>query len=68
MAVGFVSSFNNEAGYGFIETDDGERFFVHHSSIEMEGFRTLAKGDSVMFDVAVTKRGPEAVKVKKLKR
>lgn len=66
MAVGMVSSFNEENGYGFIETDDGDQFFVHHRSIEMEGFRSLARGDRVMFEAVVTKRGNEAVKVRKL--
>ncbi|MDA8140459.1 MAG: cold shock domain-containing protein [Desulfobacteraceae bacterium] len=66
MAVGFVLSFNDNDGYGFIETDEGEQFFVHHSAIEMQGFRTLAEGDQVMFDVATTKRGKEAVHVRKL--
>ena len=36
MAVGIVRSFNDEQGYGFIETDEGDFFFVHHSAIEME--------------------------------
>lgn len=66
MPVGMVCSFNEEQGYGFIETDDGEQFFVHHSAIEMEGFRTLGRGDRVMFEVSITKRGAEAVMVKKL--
>ena len=65
MAVGFVLSFNEEEGYGFIENDEGEHFFVHHSSIEMEGFRNLAEGDKVLFDITVTKRGNEAVNVRK---
>jgi len=66
MPVGFVRSFSDENGYGFIEDDEGEHFFVHHSAIEMEGFRTLSRGDKVMFEVAMTKRGQEAIKVRKL--
>lgn len=66
MAVGVVKSFNNDAGYGFIETDEGELIFVHHSSIVMEGFRTLSPGAKVLFDVVVGKRGPEAKQVRKL--
>lgn len=66
MAVGYVLSFNVEGGYGFIEDDDGGHFFVHHSSIEMEGFRSLAEGDKVLFDIASTKRGQEAINVRKL--
>jgi len=66
MAVGVVRSFNDEDGYGFIETDEGEHIFVHHTSIEMEGFRTLAPGAKVFFDIEMGKRGPEAKKVRKI--
>jgi CspA family cold shock protein len=66
MAVGVVRSFDEEAGYGFIETDDGEKLFVHHSSIIMDGFRTLSPGAKVLFDIVVGKRGPEAKQVRKL--
>jgi len=66
MAVGFVRSFDNERGYGFIENDNGEHFFVHYSAVEMEGFRTLRRGDKVSFDIRNDKRGPEAVNVRKL--
>jgi CspA family cold shock protein len=66
MAAGFVLSFNDSDGYGFIETDEGQKYFVHHRSIEMEGFRTLVAGEQVMFDIATTQRGQEAVHVRKL--
>lgn len=66
MAVGVVRSFNDEEGYGFIETDEGEHIFVHHSSIEMEGFRTLSPGARVLFEIVVGKRGPEAKQVRKI--
>jgi cold shock protein len=66
MAVGVVRSFDNEAGYGFIETDEGEQIFVHHSAIIMEGFRTLSPGAKVLFDIEVGKRGPEARQVRKI--
>ena len=66
MAVGFVRSFDDERGYGFIENDNGEHFFVHYSAVEMEGFRTLRRGDKVIFDIRNEKRGPEAVNVRKL--
>ncbi len=66
MAVGVVRSFDDENGYGFIETDDGEQLFVHHSSIQMEGFRTLSPGANVIFDIVVGKRGPEAKQVRKI--
>ena len=66
MAVGVVTSFNDEEGYGFIQTDEGEHIFVHHSAIEMEGFRSLSPGAKVLFDIVVGKRGPEARQVRKI--
>jgi cold shock protein len=66
MEVGIVRSFNDEEGYGFIDSDDGDTLFVHHRSIEMEGFRTLSPGDKVFFDVVKGKRGAEAKNVRKL--
>jgi cold shock protein len=63
MSAGVVRSFDDEAGYGFIETDEGEQIFVHHSSILMEGFRTLAPGTRVSFEYVIGKRGPEAKQV-----
>ena len=66
MANGVVKSFDDENGYGFIETDEGEAVFVHHSAIEMEGFRSLSAGDKVAFDIIIGKRGPEARHVNKL--
>jgi CspA family cold shock protein len=66
MAVGIVKTFNEEKGYGFIETDEGEVVFVHHTSIEMEGYRSLSPGAHVLFDIVVGKRGPEAKQVRKI--
>ncbi len=66
MQTGIVRSFNDEAGYGFIDTDDGETFFVHHRSIEMEGFRSLAPGEKVFFEVIHGRRGPEAKNVRRV--
>ena len=66
MAVGVVRSFDEEAGYGFIETDEGEKIFVHHSSIVMDGFRTLREGQSVEFSVEQGPKGPSAKNVKPL--
>ncbi|MFB9906051.1 cold-shock protein [Allokutzneria oryzae] len=51
MAQGTVKWFNSEKGYGFIATDGGPDVFVHYSAIEMDGFRTLAEGDRVEFEV-----------------
>lgn len=66
MPVGVVRTFDDENGYGFIETDDGEQVFVHHTAIQMEGFRTLSPGANVIFDIVVGKRGPEAKHVRKI--
>jgi len=66
MAEGIVKWFNDRKGYGFIERDDGKDLFVHHSSIDMTGFRTLAEGDKVSFEINESDRGPEAKNVKKV--
>ncbi|MGD9033891.1 MAG: cold shock domain-containing protein, partial [Desulfobacteraceae bacterium] len=47
MAEGIVKWFSNKKGYGFIEQDDGPDIFVHYSSIDMQGFKTLRGGDRV---------------------
>ena len=52
MAEGTVKWFSEQKGYGFIERDEGGDIFVHHSEINMVGFRTLAEGDRVSFEVS----------------
>jgi len=66
MAEGTVKWFNDKKGYGFIAWEEGKDLFVHHSSIDMAGFRTLAEGDRVSFEVNETDRGPEAKNVRKV--
>ncbi|MEW6672395.1 MAG: cold shock domain-containing protein [Thermodesulfobacteriota bacterium] len=66
MAEGIVKWFNDRKGYGFIERGDGKDLFVHHTSIDMPGFRTLAEGDKVSFEINESDRGPEAKNVKKI--
>ena len=66
LAEGIVKWFSNKKGYGFIEQDNGPDIFVHYSSIDMQGFKTLRGGDRVAFEVNDSDRGPEADKVKKL--
>lgn len=66
MAEGVVKWFNDKKGYGFIKQDDGGDLFFHHSSIEMQGFRTLKEGDKVAFEVEDTPRGPQAKRVRKI--
>ena len=66
MAEGIVKWFNDRKGYGFIEREEGKDLFVHHTSIDMPGFKTLSEGDRVSFEVSESDRGPEAKDVKKL--
>jgi CspA family cold shock protein len=66
MAEGIVKWFNDKKGYGFIEAEEGKDLFVHHSSIDMTGFKTLSEGDRVSFEVAESDRGPEAKNVTKI--
>ncbi len=66
MAQGTVKWFSDQKGYGFIEQDNGEDIFVHHTEIQASGFRTLAEGDRVTFDVGEGRKGPAAQNVVKL--
>jgi CspA family cold shock protein len=66
MAEGTVKWFNAQKGFGFIEQDEGGDIFVHHSSIDMPGFKSLAEGDRVSFNVGRGKKGPAAENVKKI--
>jgi CspA family cold shock protein len=60
---GVVKWFNDAKGYGFITRENGPDVFVHHASIIAEGFRTLAEGDRVSFDVSDGPKGPQASNV-----
>ena len=57
MPEGKVKWFNNKKGFGFIEQEDGEDLFVHHNAIQGEGFKSLAEGDRVSFDVVQGAKG-----------
>jgi cold shock protein len=63
MANGTVKWFNDKKGYGFIQSEDGQDIFVHHTGINGSGFKTLKDGDSVTFDITQGKKGPAAVNV-----
>jgi len=65
MATGNVKWFNESKGFGFITPDDGSKdVFVHFSAIASDGFRTLAEGQQVTFDVEDGPKGPQATNVK----
>lgn len=67
MAEGTVKWFSDKKGYGFIEQENGNGdIFVHYSSIDMPGFRTLAEGDRVNFEIEKNERGSAAKKVMKV--
>ena len=65
MARGTVKWFSDQKGYGFITPDDeGEDLFVHFSNIEGDGFRRLREGETVEYEAAQGRKGPEATKVR----
>ena len=63
MADGIVKWFSNKKGYGFIEQEDGPDVFVHHTGINMSGFKSLEEGDRVTFEIEEGAKGPAAVNV-----
>ncbi len=66
MANGTVKWFNESKGFGFITSEDQGDVFVHYSSIQGSGFKSLAEGDAVSFDVEKGPKGPKAVNVTKI--
>lgn len=65
MANGIVKWFSNKKGFGFIEQEEGGDIFVHHSAINMDGFKTLSEGDRVSFEIEETEKGPAAKNVQR---
>ena len=65
MTTGTVKWFNDAKGYGFITPESGPDVFVHHSSIQGEGFKTLAEGQKVSFDITKGPKGDQASNVVK---
>ena len=63
MMNGIVKWFNESKGYGFISTEDGSDVFVHYSSIQGGGYKSLAEGDSVSFDIEEGPKGRKAANV-----
>ncbi|MGE5256810.1 MAG: cold-shock protein [Hyphomicrobiales bacterium] len=66
MQEGTVKWFNNKKGWGFIQKEDGGDVFVHYSAIKGEGYKSLAEGERVRFDVEQGGKGPAAVNVEKV--
>ena len=66
MGNGTVKWFNDKKGFGFIQQENGPDIFVHYSSINSTGFKSLVQGDQVSFEVEEGSRGPVAKKVVKL--
>lgn len=66
MAEGTVKWFNDSKGFGFIEQDNGPDVFAHFSAIAGEGFKSLAEGERVSFDVTEGQKGPQASNIVKL--
>ncbi|QWB95695.1 cold shock domain-containing protein [Mycoplasmatota bacterium] len=63
---GVVKWFDADKGYGFISSEDNKDIFVHFSAIQSEGYKSLAEGDKVEFEVKDGERGPQATNVVKL--
>jgi CspA family cold shock protein len=67
MPTGTVKWFSDEKGFGFITPDDGARdLFVHHTSIQVDGYRSLAEGSKVSYEEEAGPKGPKAINVTRL--
>ena len=66
MTEGTVKWFNDQKGFGFIEREGEDDVFVHYSSLQEEGFKSLAEGTAVEFDVVDGPKGPQAANVRKI--
>ncbi len=66
MKKGTVTWFHKLKGYGFIEAENGESYFVHFSNLKMTGYKSLDIGQKVLFEVSKNEKGPQAVQVTKI--
>ena len=66
MEKGTVKRFNDSKGFGFITPENGEDVFVHHTAIQSEGFKSLAEGEQVEFEVEQGEKGSKASNVVKI--
>ena len=64
LMTGKVKMFNKEKGYGFIHGEDNKDYFFHYSALIMEGFKKIAEGTNVTFEVESSEKGPRAASVK----
>lgn len=65
MAKGTVKWFNESKGFGFLTSEEGADVFVHYSAIQGSGFKSLAEGQAVTFDIEQGPKGPKAINVEK---
>ncbi len=64
--IGTVKWFNNAKGYGFLGRDDGPDVFVHYTSIQIDGYKSLKEGEPIVFGIVQGERGPQADQVRRL--
>ncbi len=64
--VGRIKWFNNDKGYGFIEGENNEDIFVHYSAIKQDGYKSLAEGQMVEYELLETEKGLQAINVKEV--